>query len=149
MEFKRHVSRRLHEEHEATLALWGRVQSSLAAKAGDAALLRSAAAALQQELDRHFVFEEEELFPRLSEAGESDLCELLTEEHASIREAAASFISLVGQDAAGAPVRPLGLELAERLFAHVQKEEMSLLPSLDDLLDEETDGELAQRYALA
>ncbi len=149
MEFKRAVSRRLHEEHEATLVLWGRVQSSLARGAADAALLRGAAAALEHELDRHFVFEEQELFPRLAEAGEADLCELLAEEHVAIREAGGSFIALVRQDAADARLRPLGLELAERLFAHVQKEEMSLLPSVDDVLDDAVDGELAQRYALA
>jgi hypothetical protein len=40
----------------------------------------------------------------------------------------------------------LGLELAERLVGHVQKEEMSLLPALEDLLDEEADAELAGRY---
>jgi hypothetical protein len=28
----------------------------------------------------------------------------------------------------------------------VQKEEMSLLPSLEDLLDEQADAELAERY---
>ena len=39
------------------------------------------------------------------------------------------------------------LELAERLVAHVQKEEMSLLPALEDLVDEEADGELAAAYA--
>jgi hypothetical protein len=37
----------------------------------------------------------------------------------------------------------LGLELAERLVSHVQKEEMSMLPALEDLLDEETDAALA------
>ena len=31
MEFNRHISRRLHEEHQATLALWARVEASLAA----------------------------------------------------------------------------------------------------------------------
>ena len=40
-----------------------------------------------------------------------------------------------------------GRELAERLVSHVQKEEMSLLPSLEDLLDEETDQALAGSYA--
>ena len=30
MEFSRHISRRLHEEHDATLALWGRVEATLA-----------------------------------------------------------------------------------------------------------------------
>jgi len=46
-----------------------------------------------------------------------------------------------------ARLRALGLELAERLTAHVQKEEMALLPMLEDLLDEDADRELA-RHAL-
>lgn len=147
MELNRHISRRLHEEHEATLALWSRLEASLAASRLDAALLKNAAGALAHELDRHFAFEEEELFPRLAAAGEADIGELLEEEHAAIREAGREFIALVKSDPADARLRPLGLELAERLIAHVQKEEMSLLPSLDDLLDEETDSELTSTYA--
>jgi hypothetical protein len=53
----------------------------------------------------------------------------------------------VKDDPANSEVRILGLELAERLVAHVQKEEMSLLPSLEDLVDETADGELSTAYA--
>ena len=147
MEFNRHISRRLHEEHDATLALWGRVEASLAAGKHDALLLKSAAAALAHELDHHFRFEERELFPRLAAAGEGDIGELLQEEHEVIREAGGRFIALVKEDLAKDKIRILGLELAERLVAHVQKEEMSLLPALDDLVDEAADGELSAAYA--
>ena len=41
------------------------------------------------------------------------------------------------------------LELVERQVAHIQKETMALLPLLDDLLDAETDGQLALEYATA
>ena len=148
MEFNRHISRRLHEEHDATLALWGRVEASLAAGKHDALLLKSAAGALAHELDHHFRFEERELFPRLAAAGEGDIGELLQEEHEVIREAGKRFMALVGEaDSSKNEVRILGLELAERLVAHVQKEEMSLLPALDDLVDEAADGELSAAYA--
>ena len=147
MEFNRHISRRLHEEHDATLALWGRVEAALAAGKHDALLLKSAAAALAHELDHHFRFEEQELFPRLAAAGEGDIGELLQEEHAVIRAAGSQFISLITADVSDPRIKPLGLELAERLVAHVQKEEMSLLPSLDDLLDEDADSELSVAYA--
>ena len=147
MEFNRHISRRLHEEHIATLALWSRVESSLAANRPDAALLKSAAAALAEELDRHFAFEEAELFPRLAAAGEADIGMLLADEHATIRDVGREFIALVKGEPDSTRLRTLGLELAERLVSHVQKEEMSLLPSLDDLLDEETDAELTSTYA--
>jgi hemerythrin-like domain-containing protein len=147
MEFSRRISRRLHEEHDATLALWGRLEASLAAGRHDAALLKSAAAALERELDRHFRFEEDELFPRLAEAGEGDIGELLREEHETIRSAGRRFIALVAQEADQKEIRVLGLEIAERLVGHVQKEEMALLPALEDFIDEETDRELDSDYA--
>ena len=147
MEFNRRISRRLHEEHAATLALWGRLESVLAAGRHDAALLKSAAAALERELDRHFRFEEEALFPRLAAAGEGDIGELLREEHETIRAAGMRFIKLVSNEITDPEVKRLGLELAERLVSHVQKEEMALLPALEDFIDEETDRELDSDYA--
>ena len=147
MEFNRHISRRLHEEHGATLALWGKLEASLAGGKLDATLVRIAAAALAEEVERHFRFEEEALFPRLAAAGEGDIAGLLTEEHAAIRAAANAFIALAKADPAQPRLKPLALELAERLVSHVQKEEMALLPALDDLLDEATDRELQLAYA--
>lgn len=146
MEFNRHISRRLHEEHDATVALWGRVESTLVAGKSDPALMKSAAAALGHELDNHFEFEEKELFPRLAAAGEADIGELLAEEHTDIRAAGRRFIALVQANPDDAQLRPLALELAERLFSHVQKEEMSLLPMIEDLVDEAADGELTAAY---
>jgi hemerythrin-like domain-containing protein len=141
------VSRRLHEEHVAVIALCGRLQASLAAGKPDDALLRAALAAIDEEVERHFVFEEKELFPRLEEAGEGDLVDLLLEEHAAVRDAARRFAAAARQDPPGAELRPAGLEFAERLASHAQKEEMSLLPALDNLLDEATDAELILGYA--
>ena len=40
-----------------------------------------------------------------------------------------------------------GLELAERLTSHAQKEEGALVPLVDDLLDEDTDSAIAMEYA--
>jgi hemerythrin-like domain-containing protein len=156
MDFTRHISRRLHEEHEATLALWGRLEQVLAMRGSkppteeDLRLLRDCAAQIADEVTRHFAFEESDLFPLLAASGEGDIAELLAEEHATIRAAAHRFGELArpgGEGEARWPeLRALALELAERLVSHVQKEEMSLLPSLEDLLDEETDRELAGSY---
>jgi len=148
MDFNRQISRRLHEEHQATLALWNRFEQAAGARTWppEVDLIRRCAAALAEEISHHFEFEETELFPRLAEAGEGDIAELLTEEHAAIRAAAKGFsAALEAQD--WQPLRTAGLELSERLMAHVQKEEMSLLPSIEDLLDEETDAQLALAYA--
>jgi hemerythrin-like domain-containing protein len=154
MFFNRQTSLRLHEEHLATVQLWNRLEQAIVTRAPEAELLellRRCTAALDEEVTRHFDFEERELFPRLADAGEGDIAELLSEEHETIRGAARSLRQLL---ALGKPdvtamqrLRALGLELAERLVAHVQKEEMALLPALEDLLDEETDRELALAYA--
>lgn len=143
----RQVCRRLHEEHEASLALCSRLEATLAAGRSDAAFMRAAAAALAGEVERHFAFEETALFPRLAAGGEGDLAGLLQEEHVAIRAAAARFIALVKENSFGNELRVAGLELAERLASHAQKEELSLLPVLEDLLDEEVDHELACAYA--
>jgi len=143
----RQVTRRLHEEHVEVLALCSRLEASAAGAKSDAALMRAAAAALAGEIERHFAFEESALFPRLAAAGEGDMVELLLEEHAAIRAAAQRFSAAVSADASHPRLKPLALELAERLASHAQKEEMSLLPALDNLLDEGTDHELACAYA--
>lgn len=143
----RQVSRRLHEEHVASIALWTRVEAALAAGKMDPALMRTAAASLAEEIERHFAFEETELFPRLAAGGEGDIAELLLEEHSTIRLAAARLSDLVRDNIFENETRALGLELAERLVSHVQKEEMSMLPVLDDLLDEDVDAELMMQLA--
>ncbi len=152
----RQVNRRLHEEHMATLALWSRFEQATTVRArawppapedSDVAnLLRGCAVALAEELSRHFEFEESELFPRLVDGGEASIAELLAEEHVAIRAAARGFSeALEVQD--WQRLRAAGLELSERLASHVQKEELALLPAIEDLLDEETDARLALAYA--
>jgi hemerythrin-like domain-containing protein len=159
MDFERQVSRRLHEEHVATLELWGRLEQAFATRARAwppsqpdpalASLLQRCAAALAEEVTRHFEFEERDLFPRLAASGEGDIAMLLAEEHETIRHVAHAFRTLAAgtpDDSGWRQLRTLGLELAERLTAHVQKEEMALLPMLEDLLDEDADRELALAY---
>jgi iron-sulfur cluster repair protein YtfE (RIC family) len=40
----------------------------------------------------------------------------------------------------------LGQELSDRMLAHVQKEEMALLPLLEENMDSETEARLYQEY---
>ena len=85
----------------------------------------------------------------VADAGEGDIAALLGEEHAAIREVAASLLPLVEAGPAtldatqSSDFRRLALELVERQVAHIQKESMALLPMLDDLLDDETDRALS------
>lgn len=165
MDLQRQISRRLHEEHQAILALLERFGSALA-RLRDAppaaddvlwrGLLTDLAVALENEVTRHFALEEQQLFPRLRERGEGDLADLLLEEHAAIREVARPLLGLVAQARAGAldaggwrALRSGGLELVERLSSHAQKEEGALVPLIDEMLDEATDDELFAAYAMS
>jgi hemerythrin-like domain-containing protein len=161
MNFSRQISHTLHEEHRANLDLLGRVEQALVrmprGSAASPELLKLVTALglhLVQDVERHFGFEERELFSRMNEAGEGDIASLLQDEHEAIRAVSAELLPLTqaatagSLDAAGWDALKRGaLELVERQVAHIQKEEMALLPALDDLLDEDTDRELAFAYA--
>jgi hemerythrin-like domain-containing protein len=164
MDFQRHTSRRLYEEHAATLQLLERVERVFTGRAGAyppvagdgdwAAFARALKSAIEVEVARHFEFEERDLFPRLEEAGDGDLAALLNEEHATIREVAQPLAAMLRQ-ALGEGLQPqqwqtlktLALEFSERLGSHAQKEDGALLPLLENLLDEDTDRELFGAYA--
>lgn len=154
----RQVCRCLDDEHRDHLELLNRVERALARGTGAdlAALAASLVQHLERDLGRHFDFEETHLFPAMAAAGDGDLATLLTEEHDSIRAVADELTPLaraaVGsapEPAAMAALKRLMLELVERQVAHIQKESMALLPLLDDLLDDETDRQLAFAYAAA
>lgn len=160
MSFQRQVSQTLDTEHRNALDLLGRVEQAFA-RGGrvteDPEFARLAAAfsrLVEEDIGRHFDFEEIELFPRMAESGEGDIAELLREEHETIRAVAAELLPLAraaaaGElDAEGAEALKRGaLEMVERQVAHIQKETMALLPLLDDLLDDALDRELSFAYA--
>lgn len=152
------VTRILDEEHRSNLDLLGKVEQALgrASKRDEALspLIAQFARALEQDIERHFRFEEEQLFPLMTGAGDGDMAGLLAEEHAAIREVAAELMPLARAAVAGTideagwhALRRNAMELVERQVAHIQKETMALLPLLDDLLDDDTDRELAFAYA--
>jgi len=160
----RQVSHALDTEHRSNLELLGRVEQAFVraprvGAARDTDVRRLAAALLrliEQDIGRHFDFEERELFPRVADAGEGAIAELLQHEHDAIRAVASEIEPLLRAVAAGtldddgfATMKRGTLEMVERQVAHIQKETMALLPMLDDLLDDETDRALAFAYASA
>jgi hemerythrin-like domain-containing protein len=162
MNFLRQTSQTLHDEHRANLDLLGRVEQALGRgwrRGADpgvevARLMGELARQLEQDTGRHFDFEERELFSRLTDAGEGDIAGLLADEHDAIREVAAEVLPLArsaasGQldDAGWEELRRGAFELTERQVAHIQKETMALLPMVEDLLDDDTDRQLALAYA--
>lgn len=151
----RHVSRALDDEHRTSLSQLERFERALGGRDAElTALARPLLAQIDSDVEKHFRFEEEELFPRLRDAGDDDIATLLADEHEDIRALSTELRPLLqalaeGGLAAGqrADLKRLGLELIERMVAHIQKETMGLLPMLEDLLDDDTDRELALAYA--
>lgn len=162
MNSSRQTSHLLHEEHRGNLDLLGRLELALTRApkrdtGRDAELVKLVVALgrqVEQDVGRHFDFEERELFTRLTEAGEGDIASLLHSEHDAMREVAEELLPLTRAAAAGTlddagweALRRGAFELTERQVSHIQKEEMALLPMLDDLLDDETDRQLAFDYS--
>ena len=152
------VGRMLDEEHRSNLELLERVERAVGRAPEStpdlAALLGRFAHAMEHDIDRHFRFEEEVLFPLLAEAGDGAMAALLAEEHQSIRDVTEEMLPWCGTWPKAAATRSPGTGCAWRRWnwwngkvAHIQKETMALLPLLEDLLDAETDGQLALDYA--
>lgn len=132
----------------------GRDWPPAASEAELAALLRDLERGLRHEVERHFLLEEQSLFPILARSGDAELVALLLEEHAAVRQVAKELLPLLpralGQALGAAEwqrLRILALELADRLGDHARKEEVSLVPALENALDERTDSELIMAYA--
>jgi len=155
--------RMLHREHVTVIGLLGRLSQLLSQHnaanppAADdstaSGLLAELSGALINEIERHFQFEEEKLFPLLDANGDQDLSDLLREDHAVLVPVIRAVADAIGQSRAGfsneawAAFYPLAAELADRLTDHAEKEEMSLVPLLDDLLEDDEDADLAAAYA--
>jgi hemerythrin-like domain-containing protein len=162
MNFQNRVCQKLHDEHAAVFALMERLVQVIARHRDSvpdakdplvAKLLNDLAAELPGEVERHFAFEEAELFSYLSEAGNNAIGAHLTYEHGIIRPIGTALVKLIGDvrakgfDAARwAEFRSLGQQLNDCLVPHAQKEDTALLPMLDDLMDSEKEMQLYEKY---
>jgi hemerythrin-like domain-containing protein len=162
MTFSNRICQTLHEEHAAAIALMERIAHLLgrhprgkppdANDRADAQLLNEIAPAIEADIERHFAFEEDELFPFLDAAGASAIGAPLTEEHKAIRPLGLRLVALsraatVGfNEASWDEFRKIGQEFCDRLIPHAQKEDMALLPLLEDTMDAETEAKLYDKY---
>lgn len=163
MAFANRISQILHDEHMATIALMERLELIIAkfrkgippdvADPAVAKLLADLSVGLTHELNHHFDFEEAELFGYLTEAGEGTVAAHLSEEHVVIRPLASALVGLAeaaraqGFDSARwDEFRRVGEHLNSSLVPHAQKEEMALLPVLDENMDAETEARLYESY---
>jgi hemerythrin-like domain-containing protein len=162
MGFANIVCETLQEEHRATVALMERLDRFLAGHR-DAPpgtddgvtrqLLSDLIAGVEGEIRRHFEFEEEHLFPHLDAIGEAAIGAHLTDEHRAIQPVGAAIARLARTalnggfaDNAWREFRRLGQEFTDRLSAHAQKEDMALLPLLDETMDPDAAARLVQQY---
>lgn len=150
----------LHRDHMSTIetlqaldAFLGahRKAPAMTAEIGD--FLRNLAKTLRDEVERHFGFEENHLFPVFVERGETGIVMMLTQEHRAILPLATQVAELAFNaategfaEADWQDFREAGAELAEREIFHVQKEEMGLLAAISALVDPAVDARLAQAY---
>jgi hemerythrin-like domain-containing protein len=120
---------------------------------GVAQLLTDLAKGVEADVRRHFDFEEGRLFAYLDTVGDQAIGAHLTDEHSVMRPLGARLAELAREAAAHgfdeatwAEFRRLGQEFCERVIAHVQKEEMALLPLLEETMDADTEMQLYEEY---
>lgn len=161
--FTNRISQTLHQEHETVVALMQRLEQLLARHRRDAApdtndravaqFLTDLSVALTAEVERHFAFEENQIFPYLDGIGESAIGSHLMDEHNAIRPLGAR-ITVLARDASArgfeaaewAEFSRVGGELCERMLMHVQKEEMALVPLVNEAMDGDTEARLYEEY---
>lgn len=163
MSFVHRVPQMLHDEHMATVAVLNDLEDLLASagraapdtgNGGVARTLTAIATAIEGEVTGHFSFEEEELFTRLADFGDVAIGQHLSEEHRAILPLGQDLAEMARAALTGGftpegwnAFRAGAGELVERMLSHIQKEEMALLPLLDDILDSETDFRLSEQHA--
>ena len=161
MSFRYSATRILHDDHMATLALSADISRLVLARktaparddAEIARLARNLVGAIEGEISAHFDFEEQALFPVLSEYGDGDLADLLTEEHHVLRDVFRELVPTANASRSEGfspegwqAFRRLCAEFVERLQSHIEKEEQALLPSLENALTPEVDAEASARH---
>jgi hemerythrin-like domain-containing protein len=163
MGFSNRISQTLHDEHVATVALMERVEQMLArgrraggpdkSDSGAMRLLADLSANVESEINRHFAFEEDHIFTYLEAIGDAGIGEHLAGEHAAMRPVGARVAEMARAAAANGFAQAeweefarLAQDLSDRMLAHVQKEEMALLPVIEENMDAETEARLYQEY---
>jgi len=143
----------LIENLERLIARSGRRAPDLN-KAATRQTLQNTAAAIDQEVCDHFTFEEDEIFTRLADSGEVDIGVQLRKEHHTLLPAGKQLSALAKQaleegfdDQSWLRFKTEAGMFIEPLLAHIQKEEMALLPMIDELLDPEADLRLYENYS--
>ncbi len=156
----------LHQEHVTTIGALSALEERIyghdknnpinALGAEGRAELQALLDVIDREINQHFRFEEERLFPMLVRKGYGELATLLEQEHDAIRSLSASLAAEA--DAALArgfdreswqAYREAGMDLIPSVMFHIQKEETAVIECLNMFLEAETDRALAEEYSRA
>lgn len=160
MEFRSATARTLDREHRDNLALLRQLESQVTGVPSGALpppafgrLAGAAAERVRDDIERHFRFEEEHLFARLEGGGEHDLVAALRAEHDELRTHGGVLLPALRacaeappDAAAFAALRPAALAYVQRMAEHIEHETQALLPTLDLVLDDDVDQEIAFGY---
>jgi hypothetical protein len=157
------IGEMLHAEHLHTLAIANALEQRIEdkrkqpldpAQPEDAHLVDDLIDAIDNDIHRHFRFEEEVLFPLANEAGLTEVTTMLVEEHRMIWSMADELRSLAEAARHGrldAPnwssFRDVAMDFVNAEMFHIQKEEMSLIRGLQVTIGDSKSRELAARYA--
>ncbi|MFO1154251.1 MAG: hemerythrin domain-containing protein [Rhodospirillales bacterium] len=157
------IGEMLHDEHLHTLAFANALETRIfegrgrpldPANAADAAFIDTLLAVIDEDIEGHFRFEEEVLFPKVNDAGLNDVTAMLADEHQLIRTMADDLRSLAIAARAGerdpaqwTQFRDVAMDFIHATMFHIQKEEMGIIRSLSVTLGAETGRSMAADYA--
>lgn len=157
------LSELLHREHLETLAVAGELEARVDnRRAGpidvgddaDRAQLQALIRIADADIDRHYRFEEELLFPRLVAAGLGPMVDVLVMEHDAVR-AIVGPLRASAETALGdgftketwSTFREGVFDLINSVSFHIQKEELGVIRQLATVLGADADRELGRLYA--
>jgi hemerythrin-like domain-containing protein len=157
------LSELLHCEHLETLAVAGELEARVDnRRAGpidvgddaDRAQLQALIRIAGVDIDRHYRFEEEVLFPRLVAAGLGPMVDVLVMEHDAVRAivgplraTAETALSAGFTNATWSTFREGVFDLINSVSFHIQKEELGVIRQLATVLGADADRELGKLYA--
>ena len=157
------IGEMLHAEHLHTLAIANQLEQRVEndrnrpldpGEPDDVRFIDELIAAIDDDIHRHFRFEEETVFPLVNQVGLHDVTAMLVDEHATIRSMADELRALAeaarraGLDARQwSSFRNVAMDFVNAEMFHIQKEEMSLIRGLSMTIGVGASRELAARYA--
>ncbi|WP_145675407.1 hemerythrin domain-containing protein [Azospirillum brasilense] len=152
----------LHDDHHRTIDLLNTFEAYLERTTEDdiphldadsRVLLATLGKEVGQDLERHFLLEEQWLFPPIAAAGAYEMTAELSTDHEALRPLVRRIARLCAlalrdgfDEESWLVFRHFGQQLIDGLVLHIQKEETALLSAVDAVLMPAQDVSLARAY---